>query len=234
MVAGLQVSGMTPLTTIDFPDYLACVLYTQGCPLRCGYCHNPELIPFQTDTESISWSDIDDFLLRRQGLLEAVVFSGGEPTLQAGLPEAILKVKNRGYKVGLHSAGVQPARLKEVLNHLDWVGLDVKAPSHLYTRVTGRNNQAVKNRQSLQLLLASGISFECRTTVSWQQLQPEDILLLARQLAGMGVTRYALQISHGQNCLDPRLRGAISLATEQLANLRRELESLFSVFEWRG
>ncbi|BBB27043.1 anaerobic ribonucleoside-triphosphate reductase activating protein [Amphritea japonica] len=234
MVAGLQVSGMTPLTTIDFPDHLACVLYTQGCPLRCGYCHNPELIPFQADTVPVSWDDIDDFLLRRQGLLEAVVFSGGEPTLQAGLPVAIRRVKDRGYKVGLHSAGVQPARLKTILNHLDWVGLDVKAPSHLYARVTGRINQAVKNRQSLQLLLASGIAFECRTTVSWQQLQPEDILLLARQLAAEGVTRYALQVSHGQNCLDPRLRGTISLGAEPLADLRRDLESLFSVFEWRG
>lgn len=233
MVAGLQVSGMTPLTTIDFPDHLACVFYTQGCPLRCGYCHNPELIPFNTDTVSISWHDIDDFLLRRQGLLEAVVFSGGEPTLQAGLPDAMLRVKNRGYKVGLHTAGVQPSRLKELLSLLDWVGLDVKAPAHLYARVTGRNNQAVKNRQSLQLLLASGISFECRTTVSWPLLQPGDILLLARQLAAMGVTRYALQISHGRNCLDPQLQGATRLAAEQLTDLRRELESLFSVFEWR-
>ena len=234
MAAGLQVSGMTPLTTIDFPDHLACVLYTQGCPLRCGYCHNPELIPFQTDTEPLSWSDIDGFLKRRQGLLEAVVFSGGEPTLQPGLREAMLNVKQRGYKVGLHTAGVQPSRLKAVLSQLDWIGLDVKAPSHLYARVTGRHNQAFKNRQSLQLLLASGIAFECRTTVSWQLLQPEDVLLLARQLAAMGVTRYALQISHGNNCLDPRLQRPVSLATGQLTELRQALESLFTVFEWRG
>lgn len=234
MVAGLQVSGMTPLTTIDFPHHLACVLYTQGCPLRCGYCHNPELIPFQTDTEPLSWSDIDDFLTRRQGLLEAVVFSGGEPTLQPGLREAMLNVKQQGYKVGLHSAGVQPSRLESVLSHLDWVGLDVKAPAYLYARVTGRHNQALKNRQSLQLLLASGIAFECRTTVSWQLLQPEDILLLARQLAAMGVTCYALQISHGNNCLDSRLQRPVSLATEQLVDLRQELESMFPAFEWRG
>jgi len=229
----LRVSGMTPLTTIDFPDHLACVLYTQGCPLRCRYCHNPHLIPFGDQAGALSWLEIEEFLHRRVGLLEAVVFSGGEPTLQPALAAAMSAVRELGFKIGLHSAGVSPVRLAKLLPLVDWVGLDVKAPYHRYARVTGRDHQAVQNRRSLELLLDAGIAFECRTTVDWRLFSPDELHNLACQLAELGVERYAVQINQGRNCLDPELEQTVALPTEQLASLKRKLNALFPVFEWR-
>ncbi|GGB99081.1 class III (anaerobic) ribonucleoside-triphosphate reductase activating protein NrdG [Marinobacterium zhoushanense] len=229
----LRVSGMTPLTTIDFPDHLACVLYTQGCPLRCRYCHNPQLIPFGDQLASLSWLEIEEFLHRRQGLLEAVVFSGGEPTLQPALAAAMAVVRELGFKVGLHTAGVSPERLAQLLPLADWVGLDVKAPFHRYPQVTGRNHQAQQNRNSLALLLASDVRFECRTTVDWRLFTPDELHDLARQLAELGVQRYAVQINQARNCLDPELEQTVTLSTEQLRVLKQKLAALFPVFDWR-
>ena len=233
MPAALQISGITPLTTIDYPDHLACVVYTQGCPLRCGYCQNPHLIPFETGDGAISWGQVLDFLQQRRGLLEAVVFSGGEPTLQPGLRGAMLNAIELGYKVGLHTAGVSASRLAELLGLLDWVGLDVKAPGHLYPQVTGRAHQAAQNRRCLALLLESGNPFECRTTVDWRLMQPDDLLLLAEQLQQQGVQHYAVQINHGGTCLDPKLRQPALIDPGQKALLRQKLDRLFPRFEWR-
>jgi anaerobic ribonucleoside-triphosphate reductase activating protein len=85
MSNALRVGGLVPLTTLDFPDQLACVLFCQGCGWRCRYCHNPQLIPARGEQEK-SWDDILAFLRQRVGLLDAVVFSGGEPTLLAAVP----------------------------------------------------------------------------------------------------------------------------------------------------
>ena len=120
----LPIAGLVPMTTLDYPDHLACVVFLQGCPLRCGYCHNPNMIPPRRG-EPQEWQAILEFLSTRQGLLEAVVFSGGEPTLNADLSDAVKEVKALGFKVGLHTAGPYPDRLTQLLPHLDWVGLDV-------------------------------------------------------------------------------------------------------------
>ena len=92
--ASLQVGGLVPLSTADYPDHLAAVVFCQGCPWRCPYCHNPHLLPRRSDAP-IDWADVLAFLERRRGLLEAVVFSGGEPTLQPALADAIRSMESR-------------------------------------------------------------------------------------------------------------------------------------------
>ena len=97
----LRVGGMVPLTTLDYPGQLACVLFCQGCAWRCRYCHNPQLIP-PRGSEEVDWCRVLAFLQRRQDLLDAVVFSGGEPTLQDGLAPAMEEVRQMGFRIGLH------------------------------------------------------------------------------------------------------------------------------------
>ena len=123
----LLIGGLLPFTTIDYPGCLAAVLFCQGCPWRCRYCHNRHLLP-QKGGSALPWQDVLALLERRQGLLDALVFSGGEATLQAALPEAMRRVRAMGFKVGLHTAGPYPERLRECLPLLDWVGMDLKAP----------------------------------------------------------------------------------------------------------
>jgi pyruvate formate lyase activating enzyme len=132
-------------------------------------------------------------LVRRRGLLDAVIFSGGEPTLQAALPAAIAAVKDIGYKVGLHTAGIYPRRFAQVLPLLDWVGFDMKAPFGDYEIITRRPDGASRARESLELLLGSGVAHVIRTTVDKRMLTQDKLDALGAELAQLGVTRHVLQ-----------------------------------------
>ena len=158
----LRVGGLTRLSATDYPGKLAAVVFCQGCAWRCGYCHNPELQPVHGRQE-IPWADVLAFLERRRGLLDAVVFSGGEPTLQPGLAAAMREVKAMGFLVGLHTAGIVPRRLAEVLPLLDWVAMDAKARFEEHERVTRVRGSARRARQSLDLIVASGVARELHT-----------------------------------------------------------------------
>lgn len=188
------IGGLAPFTTIDFPGRLAAVLFCQGCPWRCGYCHNPTLLPFLPARHA--WESIRAFLRARRGLLEAVVFSGGEPLSQPGLPGAMAEVRELGFAVGLHTTGASPARFRQALSLADWIGFDVKAPIDRYREVTGHGIGAIVYR-SLAMLLASGVTHEVRTTVDPQQIGEADLLTMATELSGAGVAHWVLQRCRG-------------------------------------
>jgi pyruvate formate lyase activating enzyme len=187
----LSIGGITPLTSIDFPGRLAAVVFCRGCAWRCPYCHNPHLL--STGEAGSDWETLNAFLRQRLGLLDGIVFSGGEPLLQSGLLEAIQRVRAMGYKVALHTAGAYPDRLKNSLPYLDWVGLDVKASFDRYAEVTGITRSGTKVKESLKLLLESGVDYEVRTTANPDFFSKQSVLELAKQLAAYGVSHYVLQ-----------------------------------------
>lgn len=230
--ASLQVGGLTPLTTTDFPGQLAAVVFCQGCPWQCGYCHNPHLIPRNSETVQ-DWAEVMAFLRRRQGLLDAVVFSGGEPTLQSGLVDACREVRELGFKLGLHSAGTYPERLAEILPEFDWVGMDIKAPFGDYERTTGVPGSGERARESLLHLLDSGIAHEVRTTVHPDLMNQESIIALARELATLGVRRYVLQQFRPQGCANAVLCQIVDRDISWSA-LREEISPLFQDFSIRS
>jgi anaerobic ribonucleoside-triphosphate reductase activating protein len=200
----LQVGGLTPFTSIDYPGQLSAVVFVQGCPWRCGYCHNPHLQP-RGQGSVPGWPEVLSFLRQRAGLLDAVVFSGGEPTVDPALPRAIAEVRALGFKVGLHSAGMYPQRLQAVLPLLDWVGLDIKAPlasDARYARVTGVRGQASAVRRSLAALVSHarsrGLRFECRTTAHPKLLDDAALLAVADEMVAAGVDQWALQVFRAQ------------------------------------
>lgn len=193
MSAGdLTVGGLTPLTTVDFPDHLSAVVFCQGCPWRCPYCHNRHLLPGKTKNP-VPWPEVRQFLEKRRGFLEAVVFSGGEPLLQEAVEDAIAEVKALGFRAALHTGGCDPVRFARLLPSLDWVGFDVKAPFDAYTGVTGVAKSGPAARESLRLLAASGIAFEVRTTVDPGLLCRDDLRRLARELKALGAENWVLQ-----------------------------------------
>lgn len=228
--SALHVGGLTPLSTTDYPGQLAAVVFCQGCPWQCGYCHNPHLIPRDAEGGQ-GWDEVKAFLLRRQGLLDAVVFSGGEPTLQSGLAQACTDARELGFKIGLHTAGPYPARLAEVLPLLDWVGMDVKAPFPDYDRITGVPGSGERARESLALLLQSGVAYEIRTTVHRDLLSADRLIALARELAALGVENYVVQAFRVQGCADPRL--ARPQAAFPVDLIRETIQPLFRRFELR-
>lgn len=202
--ASIRVGGLTPLSATDWPGMLAAVVFCQGCPWRCGYCHNAHLIPARGDAE-IPWDDVLAFLRRRQGLLDGVVFSGGEPTLQAGLLDAMREVRALGFKIGLHTGGAYPRRLAEVLPLLDWVGLDAKAPFTDYARITGVAGSGAAAQASLEAVLASGVAHEIRTTVHPALLADVEVMDIASDLSARGAKRYVIQAFRAQGCADSAL-----------------------------
>ena len=134
--AELRIGGLARLSPCDWPGELVATVFCQGCPWSCAYCHNPHLIPPAGKTE-VTWPELMSFLVSRRNLLDGVVFSGGEPTLQRALPEAMRAVRALGFRIGLHTAGPYPERLSAVLGLVDWIGFDVKAACKDYPRITG-------------------------------------------------------------------------------------------------
>ena len=160
----LRVGGLTRCSATDYPGKLAAVVYCQGCAWRCGYCHNPELQSARGARE-IPWGEVVAFLEKRCGLLDAVVFSGGEPTQQPGLAAAMREVKEMGFLVGLHTAGIAPRRLKEVLPLVDWVAMDLKSDGDRHSAVTGVPGSGERARRSRELILASGVASRFHTLI---------------------------------------------------------------------
>jgi pyruvate formate lyase activating enzyme len=123
----IVVGGVEKFSAVDFPGKLSAVVFMQGCPWKCPFCHNASIREILSENE-FSWQLFIEFLKSRVGKLDAVTFSGGEPLVQEGLYEAINDVKEMGFQIGLHTGGYRPEHLAKILPLIDWVGLDIKAP----------------------------------------------------------------------------------------------------------
>ncbi|MGZ5115542.1 MAG: anaerobic ribonucleoside-triphosphate reductase activating protein [Burkholderiales bacterium] len=190
--AKLRIGGLVPFSSVDYPGHLSAVIFCQGCPWRCHYCHNQHLLPSR-GSKHVAWDDIVQLLARRRGLLDAVVFSGGEPTLQPALLAAMRVVKSAGFKIGLHTAGIYPKRLAAVLPLVDWIGMDIKAPFAAYPRVTTVSDSGRAARESAELILASGVAHEFRTTVDEALITQPDLAKISAELTRIGAKRHVLQ-----------------------------------------
>ena len=192
----LAIAGLVPLSAVDWPGRLVATVFCQGCPLRCPYCQNSSILD-PTVPGAVPWGDVEDLLSRRRGLLDGVVFTGGEALRQEAVLDAMARVKAEGFMVGLHTAGVYPRRLEAALGHVDWVGLDIKALPEHYGQVVGRANAATKAWESLEVLIEAaghgGPDFEVRTTVVPGDVTADDAVEVARRVHAAGARVYALQ-----------------------------------------
>lgn len=224
----LRIGGFVPLSTVDWPDQLAAVVFARGCPWNCPYCHNPHLIGGTVDASDVEWDEVLTFLETRRGLLDGVVISGGEPTAQSGLADAMREVRAMGFSCALHTGGPMPDRLAEVLPLLDWVGFDVKAPFAEYARVTGVAGSGEKALESLRAIVASGVEFEVRTTVHTQLLDADALARMAVELRREGVSRWVLQPYRSDGARTGLLTGPAFVESELPAGLGSGFES-FSI-----
>ncbi|MBV1777345.1 anaerobic ribonucleoside-triphosphate reductase activating protein [Burkholderiaceae bacterium DAT-1] len=209
------IGGMVPYSSVDWPGVLCAVVFISGCPWRCSYCHNPHL---QDRHHTMRWTDITDFLAQRSGLLEGVVFSGGEPCSEPQLDSMIRTVRQMGFKVGLHTAGIYPARLARILPVLDWIGLDIKAPEGRYDDITGRKHSSLSALTSLELLLNSDVPFECRTTWDRALFDEQALCQLGSDLAQRGVKAFSLQYMRHYNWA----RAGQALSSDMLNQLAQQ------------
>lgn len=222
----LLLGGITPFSTVDWPGKLTCVAFLAGCPWRCPYCQNFFLQPF--DAVDKTGDDLFAFLEERVGLLDGVVFSGGEPLAQAAVIEAARRARSLRFAVGLHTCGAYPERLRGILPYLDWVGLDVKAPWDAYERVTRVPGTGELVQQSLELLVSSDIPFEVRTTWHPALLSPADIATIARDLVLRGVNTWAVQAYR-----DAGTSGELLDETVYPSDMPEGISDMFEHFEFR-
>ncbi len=186
----MNIAGLLKTATIDFPHRLAAVVFTAGCNYDCGFCHNRDLL---TTTDFMDNTEVMAFLKKRAGLLDGIVLSGGEPTLQSDLIPFAEHLKELGYDIKLDTNGSSPAAVRKLLERklVDYVAMDYKAPFARYPEICGGTCDPVSVLETLGILFDSDIEWELRTTVI-PQLLPDDLRVMAAAVDTLPA--YALQL----------------------------------------
>jgi len=201
----MKIAGLQKTTFLDYPDKVACVIFTAGCNMRCPFCHNRELVFMDKISESankqISESDFFSFLEKRKDILEGVVITGGEPTLQPDLEDFCKKVKEKGFLVKLDTNGTNPDMVKRLMDKklIDFVAMDMKNDFENYQKTVGVRVDLVKIKKSIELIKNWGGDYEFRTTVVptlHSKKNIENILKIVPK------DKLVLQRFRPNNCLD--------------------------------
>lgn len=166
----MKIQGLQKLTLLDYPEKVACTIFTAGCNFRCPFCHNASLVLEEKQQAVYREEEIFSFLKKRQGILDGVCVSGGEPLLQADIDIFLEKVKKLGFLVKLDTNGSFPKKLKELVKNglVDYVAMDIKNSRELYCRTAGIADQETimeRIQESASFLLKSPVDYEFRTTV---------------------------------------------------------------------
>lgn len=177
----MTLAGIVKSSLVDYPGLVSCVLFTPGCNYDCFYCHNRQLL--DATHQLIDRNAVIEFLGKRAGLLDGVVLTGGEPTLQPDLLAFLKEIRAFGYQVKLDTNGSSPKVIEMVLNAglCNYFAVDYKAPIHRYKEICRGASDAEAVIQTIRLLLERGARFEVRTTVI-PQLRESDLILMAQEL----------------------------------------------------
>ena len=206
----MKIGGLNTFSLSDYPGKVAAVVFTQSCNFRCPYCHNGSLIPHYVSNDLlIPEEHFFEFLEYRRNQLDAVVVSGGEPTVHRDLPGFLHRIKDAGYAVKLDTNGSKSEMIKTILDNklVDYIALDIKAPLNKYKQLVGYPfvpNGIDSIKESIATIAQSGIEHEFRTTVVEALLSSEDMQKI-RKLVPAG-SKYRLQKFCPEHAFDPELR----------------------------
>ena len=232
----MEIAAVVKCSFIDYPDKIAAVVFTPGCNLRCFFCHNRELIDGDSVTCGTTQKEILAWLESRLGLLDAVVVSGGEPTLKSGLAGFVAEVRALGYLVKLDTNGTHPAVLAALLEAglLDYVAMDIKAPPEKYDAVCGVPVDQGAIHDSIALLMDGRVDYEFRTTII-PQLTREDILTIGNHIRGARayVLQHYRELQSVEALNNPRWMSA-SHPPPWLEDVQRRLGQMVKICLTRG
>lgn len=224
----MEFGGFEKFTLIDYPKRVACMVYTIGCPFRCPYCHNPELVD-ETCTTRIQESTVLEFLDTRKGMLDGVVITGGEPTMHSTKLVTFMKeVKSRGFLVKLDSNGVDPDFLQKIIDEklVDFIAMDIKSPLNKYTQTVGRPVNLDAIRKSIEIIKNSGLEYEFRTTIVKSMLSVDDLEQIAKEIKG--ASTYYLQKFIPSKILNPQFLKKVTYSDEEFASIKTIMEKYVS------
>lgn len=186
--------GFLKLTLLDYPGKVSCILFTKGCNFYCPFCHNASLVNLNGDEQNITFDEIFDYLKKRQGILEGVCISGGEPLLHKELDAFLQEVKELGYFVKLDTNGSFPERLKSLASNglVDYVAMDIKNSFEKYAKTAGLEKINIEDiKESIEFLLSDNVDYEFRTTVVYELHTIDDIEKICMEIKG--AKKYYLQ-----------------------------------------
>lgn len=226
----MNIAGVQKVTLLDYPGKVACEIFTQGCNFECPFCQNSSLIPI-TNTGEFSEEEIFEYLNLRKNILDGVVITGGEPTVQKDLKGFIKKIKDLGLLVKLDTNGGNPKVLQELIDEdlVDYVAMDIKNIFNKYNITAGKKINLDNIKKSIEILKASKIDYEFRTTIIKEMHSLDDIISICKLV---GNAKYYLQnFEDSENVLNHSLHG---FSREELLFIDKYLKDLFPNVEIRA
>ena len=226
----MNIAGVQKVTLLDYPGKVACEIFTQGCNFECPFCQNSSLIPI-TNTGEFSEEEIFEYLVLRKKILDGVVITGGEPTVQKDLKGFIKKIKDLGLLVKLDTNGGNPKVLQELIDEdlVDYVAMDIKNIFNKYNITAGKRINLDNIKKSIEILKASKIDYEFRTTIIKEMHSLDDIVSICKLV---GNVKYYLQnFEDSENVIDHSLHG---FSREELLFIDKYLKDVFPNVEIRA
>lgn len=221
----MKIGGLQRISLIDYPGRICAIIFTQGCNLRCPYCHNPELVDPQRCGPLFSEEEVLAFLEKRKGRLDAVSITGGEPTLQPDLERFLQTLKGFGYLIKMDTNGSNPEVIEDLIQKriVDFWAMDVKGPLDKYRQISGVAVDPGKIQKSISLIMAAGTEHEFRTTVVRSLLDRDDLVRVAKLIKG--AKSYVLQGFVPVKTLNDDFLNEKTFSPEEFSALKEELEA---------
>ncbi len=256
------IGGLEKFSLIDYPEHLSAIVFTQGCNFRCHFCYNPMLVVPHTSLSIQGEKDLEMesdklentaheagreksfplitedsfflFLNSRIGKLDAVVISGGEPTLRNDLPEFIRKIKALNFKVKLDTNGTNPEMLQKLLeeNLLDYIAMDIKAPRNKYDLVVGAQPDLNKIAESIKIIMLSRVLYEFRTTIVPGLHKKEDINLMGEMIRGASKW-YLQKFESDTKLVNDNFEGQVSFSDGEFVEMVQRAKQFVNYCDYR-
>ena len=231
----MRISGLQKMTLLDYPGLVACTVFTGGCNFRCPFCHNASLVlPEAMQPSDLTMDEVLAFLKKRQGLLDGVAITGGEPLLHADMADFLREVKALGYRVKLDSNGTFPDRLISLVEEglVDRVAMDIKNDPALYAKTAGLETMDMAAvTKSKDYLLSGAVEYEFRTTVV-RGLHTRDSLLAAARWIEGAQAYFLQQFKDSGELIAPEGLGAFT--DEEMRALAEAVRPIIPSVQTRG
>ncbi|MFO7932413.1 MAG: anaerobic ribonucleoside-triphosphate reductase activating protein [Thermodesulfobacteriota bacterium] len=199
----MKIGGLQKYSLVDYPPLVSCVIFTAGCNFRCPYCHNPALVTPDKASRLLTRDEVTSFIMRRRRFLDGVVISGGEPTIQPDLEELCFEIKSTGLSLKIDTNGSRPDVLVTLIKNdlVDYIAMDVKTSPEHYPLLVADSVRPSVIRDSISIILQSGLSHEFRTTCVRPFTDEPVINSIAHLIRGADL--HAIQRPRSQDVLSP-------------------------------
>lgn len=230
----MKIQGIQKLTLLDYPEKIACTIFTNGCNLRCPFCQNGSLVlESRYKSDNISKKELLEFLEKRENILDGICISGGEPLINEDIFELLQEIKKIGYLIKLDTNGTFPEKIEKAIKEklVDYIAMDIKNSRDKYLKTSGINNLDIsKIEKSVEILKKSNIDYEFRTTIIEEYHDKQDIKEISNWLKGSN--KYFLQYyTYSEDIIGEKLTKPSKDTMEKYKNI---LEKNIKTVEIRG